>query len=296
MFALEKSFVPLFCLNTMKTFSLIVVFAICANNIAAQTKTTTKKSTSKKTTTKTSTKTKTGTSAAPAPAATTPATPPPATPAPANTPPAATPAPLTQNDAASGIREALSKGITKAVEVVSKTDGYFKNPLITIPFPSEASAVENAVRKVGMGNEVDKVVESLNRAAENAAQGALPIFGDAITKLTLTDALSIVQGSNERAATDYLQKTTSAQLTEKFKPVIQQSLDKVDATKYWETVMNAYNKIPFVKKMNPDLSQYVTEKAISGLFIMVAQEEKEIRKNPLARTTDILKKVFDIKF
>jgi hypothetical protein len=204
--------------------------------------------------------------------------------------------PLTHNDAANGIREALSTGIAKAVEIVSKTDGYLGNPLIRIPFPPEAKAIEDAVRRIGLGKEADRVVESINRAAENAASGALPIFGDAIKSLTLTDAINIVQGTNERAATDFLQRTTSQQLAEKFKPVIQTSLDKVDATKHWGTVVNAYNKIPLVQKMNPDLAQYVTDKALEGLFTMVAQEEKEIRKNPVARTTDLLKKVFNVKF
>jgi hypothetical protein len=217
--------------------------------------------------------------------------------APAATPATPTQEPkLTQSDAADGIREALSTGISKAVEIVSKQDGYFGNPLIKIPFPPEAKAVEDAVRRLGLNKEADKVVETLNRAAEQAASQALPIFGDAIKSLTLNDALAIVQGTNERAATDFLQRTTSKQLTEKFKPVIESSLEKVDATKYWGTVVGTYNKIPLVQKMNPDLSQYVTDKALEGLFTMVAQEEKEIRKNPVARTTDLLKKVFNVKF
>lgn len=179
---------------------------------------------------------------------------------------------------------------------MSKQDGYFSNPLIKIPFPPEAKAIEDGVRRLGLGKETDKVVETLNRAAEQAASQALPIFGDAIKSLTLNDALAIVQGTNERAATDFLQRTTSKQLIEKFKPVIESSLEKVDATKHWGTVVGAYNKIPLVQKMNPDLSQYVTDKALEGLFTMVAQEEKEIRKNPIARTTDLLKKVFNVKF
>ncbi len=285
--------------------SLICLVLLCATAFSVQAQTSSAKkssSSSKKTsTTKSSSSSKaktTQTASTPAAAtsATVPATPI-ATPKPIVTPAEpAKPAQLSQGDAADGIRDALSKGIGKAVEVVSKTDGYFKNPLIKIPFPSEAQDVESVLRKVGAGSKVDEAIESLNRAAENAAVGALPIFGDAIKSLTLNDALAIVQGTNERAATDFLQRTTVKQLTEKFKPIIQTSLEKVDATKYWGAVMGAYNQVPFVKKMNPDLSQYVTEKAIDGLFTMVAQEEKEIRKNPLARTTDILKKVFDFKF
>lgn len=152
--------------------------------------------------------------------------------------------------------------------------------------------VEDGVRKIGLGNVADQAVESMNRAAERAAGDALPIFVDAIKQLNINDVFSILNGTNERAATDFLQRTTSQQLTQKFKPVIADALGKVDATKYWSTIMDAYNKIPFAQKANPDLSEYVTQKAIDGLFTMVAQEERNIRQNPAARTTNVLQDVF----
>jgi len=138
---------------------------------------------------------------------------------------------------------------------------------------------------------VDEVVLSINRAAEIAANEARPIFISAITGMTITDAINIVRGA-DNAATMYLQKTTSVQLNEAFHPIIASSLEKVDATRYWDDVVNTYNMIPFVKKMDPDLARYVTGKAIEGLFIMIAKEELKIRKDPLARTTELLKKVF----
>lgn len=198
---------------------------------------------------------------------------------------------LSEEDAVAGIKEALSKGIEKGVDIVSVTDGYFGNIEIKIPFPEDAKIVEQKMRAMGMDAQVDKVILSINRAAEDAAEGAKPIFVSAIKNMTITDALNIVKG-DENAATKYLQNTTYSSLVETFKPVIKTSLDEVDATKYWTDLITAYNKIPFVKKMNPDLPQYVTEKAIDGLFIMVAKEELKIRKDPVARTTELLRKVF----
>ncbi len=198
---------------------------------------------------------------------------------------------LTEEEAGSGIKEALIKGTTKSVEFVSKVDGYFKNPEIKIPFPPEAKTIESKLRAVGMGNKVDDVVLSINRAAEDAATEAKSIFVAAIKNLTLRDVFDILKGEDD-AATQYLKNSTSDQLAIKFRPIIETSLEKVDATKYWDDVINSYNKIPFVKKMNPDLAEYVTEKAIYGLFIMIAKEEAKIRKDPAARTTELLRKVF----
>lgn len=198
---------------------------------------------------------------------------------------------LTEEEAASGIREALIKGTTTGVVTVSKLDGYFKNPEIKIPFPPEAKEMEQKLRAVGLGNKVDEAVLSINRAAEDAAVEAKSIFISAIKNLTLRDVFNIVQGEKD-AATQYLKKNTSQQLAVQFRPKIEISLEKVDATKYWDDVITSYNKIPFVKKMNPDLPEYVTEKAIEGLFVMIAREEENIRKNPAARTTELLRKVF----
>jgi hypothetical protein len=198
---------------------------------------------------------------------------------------------LSEKDAGDGIREALVKGTGESVKLVTNVDGYFGNPEIKIPFPQEAKEIESKLRAIGLGNKVDEVILSLNRAAEDAGKEAKPIFIAAIKGMSITDAINIVKGEND-AATKYLNRTTSPQLNVKFQPVIKISLDKVDATKQWEELVKTYNKIPFVKKMNPNLTEYVTGKAIDGLFVMVAKEELKIRKDPMARTSEILKKVF----
>ena len=199
---------------------------------------------------------------------------------------------FTEQEAVSALKEALQNGITKGTNEVSKQDGYFGNQFIKIPFPQEARDIESTLRKVGMGKTVDDAVLSLNRAAEDAATKALPIFVDAITTMSFQDAIGIVKGDDSIAGTRFLQQSTTLALTKAFRPVIEGSLDKVDATKHWSTVMNAYNKIPFVKKINPDLTQYVTEKALEGLFFTIASEEKLIRKDPLGQASALLRKVF----
>ena len=198
---------------------------------------------------------------------------------------------LTEQDATAGIREALIRGTNESVKIVSQLNGYFSNPEIKIPFPPEAKEVERQLRSIGLGSQVDDVVTSLNRAAEDAAKSAAPVFVDAIKAMTVSDAIGIVKGGND-AATKYLQKTTTETLKVKFTPIIKASLDRVNATKLWTDVIRQYNQIPFVKKQNPDLTAYVTERAIAGLFVMVASEEAKIRKDPAARVTDLLKKVF----
>ncbi|MCX6269466.1 MAG: DUF4197 domain-containing protein [Bacteroidetes bacterium] len=198
---------------------------------------------------------------------------------------------LTEKNAADGIREALIKSTGESVKIVSMVNGYFANPEIKIPFPQEAREVETKLRAIGLGSEVDNVVAAINRAAEDAAKSAEPVFVSAIKGMSITDAINIVKGSNN-AATSYLQKTTSPELKTKFSPIIKTSLDKVDATRLWADVIKQYNQIPFVKKQNPDLVGYVTDKAIAGLFVVVAKEETKIRQNPAARTTELLKQVF----
>lgn len=198
---------------------------------------------------------------------------------------------LTEKDAADGIREALIKGTGESVKVVSVLNGYWGNPEIKIPFPSEAREMETKLRAIGMGKKVDEFNESMNRAAEKAANEAKPIFVAAIKSMTVKDAINIVKGENN-AATMYLKNSTTPALTAQFQPIIKSSLDAVDATKYWTDLITIYNKIPLVKKMNPDLSQYVTIRAIDGLFIMIAKEEIKIRKDPMARTSELLKRVF----
>jgi hypothetical protein len=198
---------------------------------------------------------------------------------------------LTTEEVASGLKEALIKGISNGSDIVSQVDGYFKNPEIKIPFPPEVKKVEDKLRQIGLGGEVDKFVMTLNRGAEDAAKEAKPIFITAIKQMTIQDAWAILRGEPD-AATQYLKRTTSAQLKEKFKPVIQNSLNKVNATKYYSDIVTKYNQIPLVQKVNPELDSYATDKAIEGLFVMIAREEKEIRANPAARTTELLKRVF----
>lgn len=198
---------------------------------------------------------------------------------------------LTSEQVAEGLKEALTKGISTGSDMASQLDGYFKNPKIKIPFPPDVKKVEDKLRQMGMGAQVDKFVLTLNRGAEDAAKEAKPIFVTAIKSMTIQDAWSILKG-NETAATDYLKRVTSAQLREKFKPVIKNSLDKVSATKYYSELVTTYNKIPLVQKVNPDLNEYATTKAMDGLFLLISDEEKKIRKDPVARTTELLKKVF----
>lgn len=198
---------------------------------------------------------------------------------------------FTKEEAANALKQALEQGTVKGVSVVSQVDGYLKNPEIKIPFPPEAENVEQKLRAIGLGNQVDEAVESLNRAAEDAASEAKDIFITAIKALTIQDAINIVKGEQD-AATRFLERTTTAELTAKFSPIINSSLQKVNATKYWGDVMGTYNKIPFVKKVETDLTAYVTQKAIDGLFVMIANEELNIRQNPAARTTELLKRVF----
>jgi hypothetical protein len=198
---------------------------------------------------------------------------------------------LTEKDAVEGIKEALVKGTGESVNLVSKLNGYFSNPEIKIPFPRDAREIESKLRAIGLGSKIDEVILSINRAAEDAAKSAQPIFVTAVKNMSITDAFQIVKGPND-AATQYLARTTTPELKAKFSPVIKASLDKVDATRLWEDVIKTYNQIPFVTKQNPDLTAYVTDKAISGLFTMISKEELKIRQNPAARTTELLKKVF----
>ena len=199
--------------------------------------------------------------------------------------------PLSTSEVGEGLKEALIKGISNGADLASQADGYFKNPEIMIPFPPEVKKVEDKLRQLGLGGKVDQFVLTLNRGAEDAAKEAKPIFISAIKQMTIEDAWGILKGE-QNAATNYLRRTTSTQLKEKFSPVIQTSLDKVSATKYYGDVTNTYNKIPFVEKVNPDLNSYATDKAIEGLFTMIANEEKNIRENPSSRTTELLKRVF----
>ncbi|MBO9636410.1 MAG: DUF4197 domain-containing protein [Chitinophagaceae bacterium] len=197
---------------------------------------------------------------------------------------------LSTNDIIAGLKEALAVGAERSSTKLSAMDGFFKNAAIKILLPEEAQKVEKTLRDLGMGSLVDKAILSVNRAAEDAASSAAPIFVNAVKSMTINDALGILKGS-DTAATSYLKGKTTVSLTNAFKPVIEKSLAKVNATKYWGDVFTAYNQFA-TKKINTDLSAFVTERALDGIFYQVGLEEKAIRKDPVARTTEILKKVF----
>ena len=197
---------------------------------------------------------------------------------------------LSNEDIVSGLKEALRVGTDSSAKRLSKLDGFFGDAAIKVLMPDEAKKVETTLRNFGMGSLVDKAVLSMNRAAEDAASGVGTIFWDAIKKMSITDGLKILQGG-DFAATEYLKIATTKELTDKFRPVIEASLIKVDATKYWKDLFSTYNKFS-AKQINPDLTAYVTERALSGLFLKISLEEQKIRKNPAAQVTDILKKVF----
>ena len=201
---------------------------------------------------------------------------------------------LSSQDVIDGLKQALTIGGQNASTAASKADGYFKNPLIKIPFPSEAKEMENKLRSLGMNKEVDDFVLTINRAAEEAAKEAAPIFTNAIKSMTITDGMNILKG-NDTAATNYLKQKTSLSLHDKFKPVILSATQKVKVTEYWNPLVSTYNKIPFVKRLNPDLEEYITQKSLTGLFYLISEEEIKIRKNPSARVTELLKKVFGNK-
>ncbi|WP_031527056.1 DUF4197 domain-containing protein [Dyadobacter crusticola] len=198
---------------------------------------------------------------------------------------------LGENEIVQGLKEALNVGISNGSAEASKVDGFFKNELIKIAVPPEAQKVAETLRKMGLGAQVDKFTLSLNRAAEDAAKKSKPIFVKAITSMTVPDALGILKGQDD-AATQYLRKSTNDDLFKTFYPVVDSTLNLNKATEYYEDIVNTYNQIPLVKKVNPDLKEYATQKTIDGLYVLIAQEEKKIRENPGARVTDLLKKVF----
>jgi hypothetical protein len=195
-----------------------------------------------------------------------------------------------KEDMIAGLKEALIIGAQKGASALSKEDGFFKNEILKIVLPPEAEKVEKTLRTLGLGNQVDEAILSMNRGAEDACKEAGAIFIDAVKSMNVEDVVSIIRGS-DTAGTQYLRKATTASLLNKFRPVIEKSLDKVNATKHWSTIINAYNKVS-LKKINPDLAAYVTEKSVGGIFYQIGEEEKQIRKNPLARTSELLKRVF----
>ena len=199
---------------------------------------------------------------------------------------------VSQYEAAEGIKEALAQGLSKAVLQLNIADGFFKNSFYKILLPPEAKKIENSLRDIGMGSLVDKAILQINRGAEDAAGYARPIFADAIRSMTLSDAIGLVK-NGDTSATHFFRTKTLEKLHAAFRPVVQSSLDKVEGTKYYGEMVNTYNNFPTTfKKVNPDLTGYVTGKATDALFDLVAKEELNIRNNFAARTTDLLKKVF----
>lgn len=198
---------------------------------------------------------------------------------------------LSQLDISNGLKEALDKGIDKQVSKLTATDGFFKNEAVKILLPEELKKVDKGLRDIGLSNLADEGLKVLNRAAEDAVKEATPIFVDAVKQMSFNDAKNILMGNNT-AATTYLQSSTSTALYGKFNPVIKNSFAKVGADKVWANIITKYNSIPFVKKVNPDLTDYTTNKAMDGVFKMIAVEEQNIRGNFSARSSDLLKKVF----
>lgn len=203
---------------------------------------------------------------------------------------------VTEAEAAEGIKEALSQGLVKAVLQLNKEDGFFKDAFYKILMPPDAKKIENTLRDVGLGKMVDKAILQINRAAEDAAGFAKPIFVDAIKNMTLSDAIGLVR-NGDTSATHFFRVKTTEKLIAAFQPVIKASLDKVQATKYYGDMVNTYNNFPTtLRKINPDLPSFVTSRASDALFDMVAKEEINIRQNIAARTSELLRKVFGTKW
>lgn len=201
---------------------------------------------------------------------------------------------LGNEEIGSGLRQALENGISKQVSRLTKTDGFFKNDLVKILLPEELRKVDKTLRDIGLDNLADEGLKVLNRAAEDAVAEATPIFVNAVKEITFTDAKAILLGE-DNAATTFLENKTTTELYDKFNPVIKSSFEKVGADKIWASLISKYNAIPLTSNVNPDLTDYVTQEALKGVFTMIAVEEKEIRTKSSSRTTELLKKVFAIQ-
>lgn len=197
----------------------------------------------------------------------------------------------TQAEIVAGLKEALKVGITNTVQLTNKTNGYYGNSLIRIPVPPEVEKIKKTLTDMGITKPVTDFEQSLNRAAEQASGKAVDVFVKSITQMTFNDAVAIWKG-NEDAATQYLKRTSTSQLEAAFAPITKNAINSTNVTKYWNDIAKIYNNIPLVTPVNPDLDKYVNQKAIDGLFLMVAKEEKKIREDPAARVTAILERVF----
>jgi hypothetical protein len=195
---------------------------------------------------------------------------------------------------ASGLREALDKGIDKQVAKLSKTNGFYKNNLVKILLPQELQKVDKTLRGIGLGSLADEGLKVLNRAAEDAVKEATPIFVKAVKEITFTDAKNILLG-NDTAATSYLENKTTTALYQRFNPIIKNSFAKVGADEVWSSIIKKYNSIPLTNNVNTDLTDYVTTQALEGVYLMIGEEEKQIRNNTASRTTNLLKQVFSLQ-
>ncbi|MCR6641050.1 MAG: DUF4197 domain-containing protein [Sporocytophaga sp.] len=198
---------------------------------------------------------------------------------------------LSEAEIVDGLKEALTLGSANASQNLNKLDGFYKNPKVKIPFPEDCQKVATELRKHGYGKQIDEFELTLNRAAEDASKEAATIFANSIKQMTLTDAKNILTGP-DTAATGYLRKTTTSSLYSAFAPHITTALNNTTATQKWQEITTLYNKLPLVKKVDTDLTRYTTNKALNGLFLLVADEETKIRKDPAARASELLKKVF----
>jgi len=204
------------------------------------------------------------------------------------------PSGLTSSEVAAGLKEALVVGTNNAVDFAGKENQFLTTPRLRIPFPEEAEKVKTTAENLGLGSQVDKFEENLNHAAERAVSHAAPIFVDAITSLTINDAFAILRGEDD-AATEYLRRSTETSLRAAFQPEVDKAINEVELTKYWQPLASAYNSASILtgqEKVNPDLEEYVTGKAMDGLFLLISEEEEKIRENPAARVTELLEKVF----
>jgi hypothetical protein len=198
---------------------------------------------------------------------------------------------LTDADIAGALKDALTIGVKESAVIASAMDGFYKNPKICIPWPAEAEKMKSALSGLGLSKQVAAFEESMNRAAEEASKTAFDVFAAAITEMTVKDGIAIVNGG-KTAATEYLREKTYSSLSKKFSPIVKTAIDKVKVTSYWNPLVTKYNKIPGVKKQNPDLEKYITGKTIDGLMILIAEQETKIREDPAAQITDILRRVF----
>ena len=201
---------------------------------------------------------------------------------------------LSQDQIGNGLRQALDNGIKNQVTKLTSKDGFFRNELVKIALPKELQVVDKGLRKIGLSNLADEGIKVLNRAAEDAVKTATPIFINAVKEITFNDAKNILLG-DKNAATNFLKTKTSQSLYSSFSPVIDKSFAKVGADKVWSNLISRYNSIPFVKRVDTDLTNYVTTEALKGVFTMIEVEEKGIREKVGLRNTTLLKQVFALQ-